>query len=207
MSTKARTTTARKVVGSLGVIGAAAAVAGLGTFGAFTDSTTPVSTEVTAGNIDINLAQTGASIPVTTSAFVPGDSMSRAVTLSNDGDAALASVNLITTTPTSPASILTTDTTNGLQLALKSCTVPWTQATNAAGAPTYTCTGGTERNLGTGPAVSNRALDTPASINPGGKDYLVFTVSLPTTADNTFQKQTAALSLTFSAMQRTGTAR
>jgi hypothetical protein len=207
MSTKARTTTARKVVGSLGVIGAAAAVAGLGTFGAFTDSTTPVSTEVTAGSVDINLAQTGAAIPVTTSAFVPGDSMSRAVTLSNDGNAALASVNLITTTTTSPASILTTDTTNGLQLSLKSCTVPWTQTLNAGGAPTYTCTGGTERTFGSGPAVSNFPLTNPASINPGGKDYLVFTVSLPSSADNTFQKQTAALKLEFSALQRTGTAR
>jgi glutamate/tyrosine decarboxylase-like PLP-dependent enzyme len=133
--------------------------------------------------------------------------MSRAVTLSNDGNAALASVNLITTTTTSPASILTTDTTNGLQLSLKSCTVPWTQTLNAGGAPTYTCTGGTERTFGSGPAVSNRTLDNPASINPGGKDYLVFTVSLPSSADNTFQKQTAALKLEFSALQRTGTAR
>ncbi|MCW2532971.1 MAG: Camelysin metallo-endopeptidase, partial [Blastococcus sp.] len=33
----AASSTARKVVGSLGVIGAAAAVAGMGTFGTFTD--------------------------------------------------------------------------------------------------------------------------------------------------------------------------
>ncbi|MGY1823918.1 TasA family protein [Geodermatophilus sp. SYSU D00079] len=210
MSTTARTTTARKIVGSLGVIGAAAAVAGLGTFGAFTDSTTPVSTEVTAGKVDINLATAGATIPVTTTGFVPGDSLSRAVTLSNDGDSALASVDLAVTTSTSPASILTTDALNGLQLALKSCTVPWTQTatTTATGtAYTYACTGGTERNLGTGAAVSNRTLDNPASLAAGGKDYLVFTVSLPSSADNRFQKQTAKLDLTFSAIQRTGTAR
>jgi hypothetical protein len=208
MSTKARTaTTARKVVGSLGVIGAAAAVAGLGTFGAFTDSTTPVTTQVTAGSVDINLAQAGATVPVTTAGFLPGDSMSRAVTLSNDGDSALASVNLDVTTSTSPASVLTTDALHGLQLSLKSCTVPWTQGTNSTGAPTYACTGGTERNLGTGPAVSSRQLDNPASLTAGSKDYLVFTISLPTSADNKFQKQTAALSLTFSALQRTGTAR
>ncbi|MGY1636214.1 TasA family protein [Geodermatophilus sp. SYSU D00742] len=205
MSTKPRTTT-RKVVGSLGVVGVAAAVAGLGTFGAFTDSTTPVSTQVTTGHVDINLAVPSAAIPVTTAGFLPGDSLSRAVTLSNDGDSALSSVNLAVTTSTSPANMLTTDTTNGLQLSLKSCSVPWTQ-TLTAGAPTYACTGGTERNLGSGPAVSNRQLDNPDSLTAGKKDHLVFTISLPTSADNTFQKQTAALSLTFSAQQRTGTAR
>ena len=45
----AKSSTARKVVGSLGVIGAAAAVAGMGTFGTFTDSTTPVTTTVASG--------------------------------------------------------------------------------------------------------------------------------------------------------------
>jgi len=205
MSTTARTTT-RKVIGSLGVIGAAAAVAGLGTFGAFTDSTTPVSTQVTAGNVDINLTTAGTAIPVTTSAFVPGDSLSRAVTLANDGDAALSSVNLAATT-TGPANILTTDKTNGLQLTLKSCTVPWTQATNATGAPTYACTGGTERLISQGPAVGTYEVTNAASLTAGAKDHLVFTVSLPADAGNAFQKQTAALSLTFAAIQRTGTAR
>ncbi|MGY1631780.1 TasA family protein [Geodermatophilus sp. SYSU D01186] len=205
MSTTTRTTT-RKVIGSLGVIGAAAAVAGLGTFGAFTDSTTPVSTQVTAGNVDINLTPAGTSIPVTTSAFVPGDSLSRAVTLANIGDAALSSVNLTVTT-TSPANILTSDKTNGLQLALKSCSVAWTETLTAAGAPTYACTGGTERLIGQGPAVGTFEVTNAASLTAGAKDHLVFTVSLPSDAGNAFQKQTAALSLTFSALQRTGTAR
>ena len=77
--------TARKVVGSLGVIGAAAAVAGMGTFGTFTDSTTPVATTIASGTLAINVTQPGFTVPVTTSNFVPGDSMTRAVNLINDG--------------------------------------------------------------------------------------------------------------------------
>src|SRR3954468_1099785 len=88
MSTKARTTrtNTRKIVGSLAIAGTAAAVAGLGTYGTFTDSTTPVATTVQTGTLDINLNQpSGAySIPVTTANFVPGDSVTRAVNLSND---------------------------------------------------------------------------------------------------------------------------
>jgi hypothetical protein len=194
---------AAKIVGSLGIIGTAAAVAGMGTFGAFTDSTTPVATNVATGTLSINLTQPGVAIPATTTGFVAGDSMTRPVNLVNDGDLPLGSVTLGTTVA-SP-SILTTDTVNGLQVAVKSCTVAWTQG-GTAQAPTYTCSG-TERLLGSGPAVSNLTLNNPASLAAGATDYLTFSISLPGTADNTFQGKSAALSLTFTATQRTGTAR
>jgi hypothetical protein len=203
ISTLASSPTARKVVGSLGVIGAAAAVAGLGTFGSFTDSTTPGSATINTGSIDINAASTGYAIPLTTTGFVPGDSLTRAVNLVNNGTAPLGSVTLATTVA-SPSN-LTTDLTNGLQMAVKSCSVPWTQAGTATAA-TYSCTG-TERVLGSGPAISNLTLSNPASLAAGATDYLTFAVSLPTTAGNTFQGQSAALSLVFTGTQRTGTAR
>src|SRR3954453_2686304 len=95
MTSKARnSSTARKVVGSLGVLGAAAAVAGMGTFGSFTDSTTPVATTIQSGTLSIDVSQQGVGVPVTTTGFVPGDSMTRAVNLVNDGNAALGSVTL-----------------------------------------------------------------------------------------------------------------
>ncbi|TFV81147.1 hypothetical protein E4P40_16905 [Blastococcus sp. CT_GayMR20] len=203
MSTTTKSATARKVVGSLGVIGAAAAVAGMGTFGSFTDSSTPVATTIQSGTLNIDVAQQGFAVPVTTAGFVPGDSLTRAVNLVNSGNVALGSVTLNTTV--SAPSILTTDTTNGLQLAVKSCTVPWTQGGTATAA-TYACSG-TERVLGSGPAVSNITLNNPASLAAGATDYLTFAVSLPTTAGNTFQGQSAALSLVFTGTQRTGTAR
>jgi hypothetical protein len=201
--TIASSSTARKVVGSLGVIGAAAAVAGMGTFGTFTDSTTPIATTIASGTLSIDVTQQGYAVPVTTSNFLPGDSMTRAVNLINDGSSALGSVTLSSTVQT--PSILTTDATNGLQLAVKACSVAWTQG-GTAQAPTYTCSA-TERLLASGPAVGNFSLPTPASLTVGATDYLTFAVSLPSSADNTFQGKTAALSLTFTGTQRTGSAR
>ena len=101
--------TTRKVVGSLAILGTAAAVAGLGTYGNFTDSTTPLNTTVDTGTLSINLAQPGGAvaIPVSTTGFVPGDSMTRAVNLINDGGSALGSVT-VTSAVTSPANMLTT---------------------------------------------------------------------------------------------------
>jgi len=195
--------TARKVVGSLAIIGTAAAVAGMGTFGSFTSSTTPVNTTIQSGSLSINVSQTGYAVPVTTAGFLPGDSLTRAVTLINDGSAALGSISF--SSVATAGSVLTTDTVNGLQLSLKSCSVPWTQG-GTASAPSYTC-GGTTATLANGPAVNSIGLVNPASLNPGGVDHLVFSVSLPTSADNTFQGKSATLSLSFTGVQRTGTAR
>ena len=199
-----RNRNARKVLGSLGVVGAAAAVAGLGTFGTFTDSTTPISTEVASGTVDIDLANPGAVIPVTTANFVPGDSMTRAVTLTNSGTSALSSVTLGVTATTS--SVLNTDTVNGLQLSVKSCSVPWTQGGTAT-APTYTCAGGSVTDLGTTAVISNRTLAGLNSLNPGGVDNLIFSISLPTTAGDNFQGKTSTLSLVFTGTQRAAGAR
>ena len=93
----------------------------MGTFGTFTDSTTPVATTIQSGTLSIDVTQQGFAVPVTTTGFVPGDSLTRAVNLVNDGTAALGSVTLASTV--AAPSILTTDATNGLQLAVKSCSV------------------------------------------------------------------------------------
>ena len=207
MSTKARTIagtpTARKVVGSLGIIGAAAAVAGLGTFGDFTASASPVSTTVSSGTLSINLSQQGYAIPVSTSNFVPGDTLTRAVNLTNNGGSPFGAVALSTTA--GAPSILTTDVTNGLQMTVKSCPVAWTQG-GTAQAPTYTCSG-TATTLGTGPVISTLQLKGANSLAAGGTDYLTFAVSLPTTADNSFQGKSSALTLTFTGTQRAAAAK
>ncbi|MDP5182289.1 TasA family protein [Blastococcus sp. BMG 814] len=197
--TTATASTARKVVGSLGVIGAAAAVAGLGTFGSFTDSTS-VDTTISSGRVSIDLTEPVA-IPVTTAGFVPGDVLTRPVTLVNDGDTALGAVNLSATAAAS--SVLTSDAAKGLQLTLKSCPVAWTQGSTAS---TWTCAGG-ETTLGSGAVLAPIALGAVNSLNVGGTDHLAFSISLPTTADNAFQGKTAALTLTFTGTQRSGTAR
>ena len=53
MSKLANVRTTKKVVGSLALAGTAAAVAGLGTFGTFTDSTAPLNTTVATGTVDM----------------------------------------------------------------------------------------------------------------------------------------------------------
>ena len=207
MSSKNRTiassSTARKVVGSLGVLGTAAAVAGMGTFGGFTDSTAPVATTIQSGTLSIDVSQQGYAVPVTTTGFLPGDSLTRAVNLVNDGNSPLGSVTLSSSATVS--SVLTTDALNGLQLTVKKCSVAWTQG-GTAQAPTYACSG-TETVLGSGPAVTNLALSGAAALNAGGTDYLTFSIALPGTADNSFQGKSASLSLVFTGTQRTGTAR
>ena len=199
----ANSSTARKVVGSLGVLGTAAAVAGLGTFGNFTDSTTPVATTIQSGTLSIDLSQQGAAVPVSTTGFLPGDSITRAVNLVNDGNSPLGSVTLDSAATAS--SILTTDTANGLQLTVKKCSVAWTQG-GTTQAPTYTCAG-TETLIGSGPVVSNFAINGAAALNAGGTDHVTFSISLPASADNSFQGKTASLSLVFTGTQRTGLAR
>src|SRR4051812_47812677 len=176
---------ARKIVGSLGVLGAAAAVAGLATFGTFTDSTTPISSTIASGTIDIDVTGPGVTVPMNTTNFVPGDSVTQAVSLINKGSAAFGSVT-VNTTATAPVSLLTSDATNGLQMELKSCTVAWSASNTCAGTTT---------SLSTGPVVGTRVLNNPASLNPGGTDYLAIVISLPASADNTFQGKSAALSL------------
>ena len=211
MSTTARRvvdpSTTRKVVGSLAIVGAAAAVAGLGTYGNFTDSSTPIDTTVNTGTLSINVAQPGGAvaIPVTTNSFIPGDSITRAVNLVNDGGADLGSVSLSSSLASAPANVLTTDAVNGLQISVKKCSVPWTQG-GTAQAPTYTCSG-TQSTIMSGPALGSAALSSPAALTAGGTDYLTFSLSLPTTADNTFQGKSASLSLVFTATQRAGSAR
>jgi len=198
-STRAGTT--RKVLGSLAVIGTATAVAGLGTFGTFTDTTTPVAAELTTGTVQIDLTQPATPIPATTGDLVPGDSLARTVTLTNTGTSALSTVSLGLTART--AGILTTDTTHGLQLTVASCTVPWTETAG----PTHTCSGTTAPAAGPTAAVGDHPLDVTAVLTPGGAEHLLVTLTLPTTAGNAFQGQTSTLDLTFTGVQRTATTR
>lgn len=196
--------TARKVLGSLGVIGAAAAVAGMGTFGSFTDSTTPLDASVTSGNLSLDLNKTNSTVtlPMTATTFVPGDSISRSISLVNSGDLGFSSISMVTTATTS--SLLDTDKANGLQLSLASCPVAWTE-TVVNKVATYSCANPT--TLANGPAVASTTLPTLASLAAKGTDHLVVTLTLPGTAGNDFQGKTSALSVSFTGSQKTGTNR
>ncbi|MFF2347001.1 TasA family protein [Pseudarthrobacter sp. NPDC058119] len=193
-------TTTGKIIASVALVGTAAGVAGLGTFGAFT-STTSASQAVTAGTVTIALPAAGVdntlNVPVT--GMLPGDKVEKLVKLSNTGNSDLNNVTLATDAGTT-GSLLTTDGTNGLQLAIENCSVPWS---GTAGA--YTCTGTQSTVLASGPIITGPAktLANLTALTSAKTDNLKVTTALPATADNTFQGLTSTVGFTFTATQRT----
>lgn len=197
---RSRHATAARIVGTVGVLGVAATIAGLGTFGSFTTSSAPVDTTVDTGVLSINVADAGDSLamPFGGGLFLAGDSRSYRVDLVNDGNAALSSLTM--TSRATASSILDTDTVNGLQLTVKSCSVSW--------AADFSCAG-TQNTFYSGPIVaSDRALAGAASLAAGGVDHLLLTAALPSTASgDAFEGATSSLDFTFLGTQRAGAAR
>jgi hypothetical protein len=107
------------------VVGAGVAVSGLGTFGTFTDSTTPIDAEVGGGTVSIDVSDPGrlGTVPLDFGGVLPGSSTTQTVSLVNDGTSDLAAVTM-TAVPT-VSSVLDTDTTDGLQTTVRACSVPW----------------------------------------------------------------------------------
>lgn len=203
----------RKILLSVGAIGVAAGVAGLGTFATFTDTASGAHT-ISSGTVDINLGASGADnrLSVGATGMVPGDSLQRRAKLTNAGSQNLASVSL--STSASPSSLLDTDATNGLQMKLEKCggALGWSES--ATTPYTYTCDATLAGdNLGARTTVLARraiigsavALSSMSSVTAGQTDDLVLTVDLPSTAGNTFQNLTSTITYTFNATQRAAT--
>jgi hypothetical protein len=192
-------TTTGKLLATASLLGAAAAVAGLGTYGAFTSST-EASTTVTNATMKIDMVANGGSnnLQLSATGLLPGDKVQRLITLNNSGTADLSAVTL-TTVPT-VSSVLTSDTANGLQIVIESCDQAWTAGAQGAA---YTC-GGTKKSvLASRPVVgSNIALSQLAALTGGQKDNLLVTQTLPTTAGDAFQGATSTVNFTFTATQR-----
>ena len=194
-----RRSTAARVLGSLGVVATAAAVAGLGVFGSFIDSTTPAVASVANGVVSIDLAAAGggAALPLSFASMVPGSVRTQAVDLVNDGDTALSSVTMATVATTS--SLLDADRVNGLQTTVRSCSVAWTAG--------WACAGVERTVLASGPVVRTAALSDPRSLTAGATDHLAVSVTFPAAGGNEFKQQSSQLQLVFTAVQRNGTAR
>ena len=90
-------TTAAKVFASVVLVGGAASVAGLGTFGSFT-STTDASAAVASGKVEMTLNGATSAGLVQATGLVPGDSVQRAITLARSADSeTFGSVTMTTT--------------------------------------------------------------------------------------------------------------
>lgn len=189
-----------KIIATLGLAAAAAAVAGLGTFGTFT-ATTSASEQVSSGTVALTL--TDNNFATSAANIVPGDTINRQVKLVNGGTANQSAITL--TTAATVTSILDTDTTNGLQMTVQSCPTAWTQTVVGNGF-TYSCSGTVTTLIAARPVVgANIALPAAAAQTAGSTSYLVVSLSLPTTADNSFQGKTSTISFTFNGLQRAAT--
>jgi len=187
-----------KLIASLAVLGAAAAIAGLGTYATFTSSTSASHT-IATGTLSLtsgptNRLGTGASL------VAAGDSMQRAIDLNYAGSISFGSATLTTNATTSSA--LDTDTTDGLHFAIDKCSVAWTES----GPPyTYTCSGTTSSVLASAPVIGSNLALANLTLTAGSTDHLRVTVTLPSTAGNSFENLSSTIAYTFTGVQRAGT--
>jgi spore coat-associated protein N len=196
----------RKILLSLGALGLAGALAGMGTFATFT-STTSASSTVASGTVVIALGNTGAStnrLTVNASGLVPGDTVQRSFDLSNTGSQDLASVAL--TTSASPSSLLDTDTTNGLQMVIDRCSVAWTES-GSSPAFSYSCSGSTTTIISSRAVIqSSLTMAGLSALTAGGTDHLRLTLTFPSSAGASLQGLSSTLTYSFLGTQRAGSA-
>ena len=187
---------ARKLLLSIAVLGSAASIAGLGTFATFTSSTSASHT-IASGTLSltapVNRLGTGAS-PI-----AAGDTMQRAIDLSYSGTISFGSATL--TTSATSSSLLDTDATNGLQIAIDKCSQAWTES----GPPyTYTCGGSASSVLASRALIGSSIALSSLTLTAGSSDHLRVTVTLPSSADNTLENKSSTIDYTFTGVQRAG---
>jgi spore coat-associated protein N len=201
---RARFTDSRRVLLTLLLGALALLLGGVGTWATFTGSTSVTQGSTGSGTMSLTIPAAGATNRLTLGAsdIAPGDTMQRAVNLSVGGSVDLTAITLTTTAPTSSA--LDTNATHGLQVSVDRCSQAWTES-GSSPAYTYTCGGTTSVVLasraviGSGLALSNLA------VTAGSTNYLRVTLTFPTTADDTYQGLTSAISYQFAGTQRAGT--
>jgi predicted ribosomally synthesized peptide with SipW-like signal peptide len=187
---------------SIAAVGAAAAIAGLGTYATFTSSTSANQT-VSSGTVTIALGPGGSAtnrLTVGASNIAAGDTIQRAADLVNTSSVAMSSVTLTTTA--SPTSALDTDTTNGLQMVIDECSNAWTEA-GTAPAYTYTCSGTTTSVLATRAVIGSAIALNGMNIASAGTDHLRVTLTLPSASN--LQGLSSTITYNFTGTQRAAT--
>ena len=210
----------KKVLLSLLVLGLLTTVVTVGTFALFTASTSNSNNVFATGTLSMSNSN-GASATATLSNMVPGDTVTGLISINNSGSEDITSYQLSTAatagSPSNP-NALTIDTTKGLQIWVSRCSQAWTGSGASA-----TCGGVQSDVLGTSASPvaiiqNNASLAANAfcSTNAAaiaqratrgitcsltGTDYLKVRVSLPSSADNSFQGLSSTISLNFNGQQ------
>jgi hypothetical protein len=223
----------RRIVLSIAlVLGAIGALIG-GAFATFTNTVTAGPQAITSGTIKLAVGPTN-DVATGATNIAAGDTIAREADLNNTGGT-LASKEITLKFTAAPTSLLDTDPTNGLQVSIQACSEAWKRTVVGSPPPPfeYTCTpGATVVKIGGAATASVSALETtPAALTPinsltaGGKDFLVFTLTLPagapgdlskvaacsgasggTAATEDLQGCSSTLTYTFQATQRNATA-
>jgi spore coat-associated protein N len=176
------------------LVGTTASVASFGAYGTF--SATGVATaSVTVGSVTLVWNDTAtAQLDTTVGPLNPNDSMQSVADLVNSGDIDLSTIQIaVVGTDTGPVS-------DGLQLAIDSCSVPWTGA-----APSFTCVGGTERSVSADRPVTG-LINLPASeaLPAGGTHHLRFTYRLGSDAPTSMANTQGTVAVVATGIQRAG---
>lgn len=201
-----RLTSRDRLALSIALILVAVALAGVGAFAAFTSSAS-VSQSITSGTVTIALGATGTAdnrLNIAATGVVPGDTIQRAVNVSNTGNQDFASITL--TTAASTSSLLDTDATDGLQMVIERCSVAWTEG-GSAPAYTYTCSGTTSTVLASRAVIGSGLSLSNLGLTAGTTNHLRVTLTLPSTAGNTLQGLTSVIAYTFTGTQRAATSK
>jgi spore coat-associated protein N len=201
-----RLTSRDRLALSIALILVAVALAGVGAFAAFTSSAS-VSQSIASGTVKIALGATGTAdnrLNIAATGVVPGDTIQRAVNVSNTGNQDFASITL--TTAASTSSLLDTDATDGLQMVIERCSVAWTEG-GSAPAYTYTCSGTTSSVLSSRAVIGSSLSLSNLGLTAGTTNHLRVTLTLPSTAGNTLQGLTSVIAYTFTGTQRAATSK
>jgi len=219
-----------KILLSLLVLGAVTSAISAGTFASFTATTSNPGNTFATGTLTMDTDHSAASF-LALSGMVPGDSVAGLLAIQSTGseDMTYALTTDVTATtagavpPASNLNVLSSDTTNGLQLYIQRCSQAWTGSGASAtcggtaadvvgtsgapvpligsgGANTYTSTA---RAMGvlcdSDVTAAQRTARSTTCTNTAStsSDYLKVRVSLPATADNGFQGKSATVRFTW----------
>jgi hypothetical protein len=190
---------------SLGLVGLVVSALGAAAYATFTSSTN-VSQDVGSGTVafaPIATSATGQRLSVAATNIAPGDTIQRAVTLTNTGSIDMATGSVALTSSATASSLLDTGA-NGLTITIEKCSVAWTES---AAPYTYTCGGTTTSVLATRPVIANAVALSNITTTAGVANHLRVTLALPTAADNAYQGLSSTINYLFVGQQRAGTNR
>ena len=186
-----------KVLGTLLVIGISGSTVSYGTFATFTAQSSNTGNTFSTGTLALTTLPASGTAILSLGNMKPGDSIARGVTVENSGS---INASLTLSTSTVAPTLLTSDATHGLKLLVEKC------VTAFGGTTPETCTGGSAVSIPTQTVIGTNMALPALNAGAANKHYYLVTVSLPSTAGNTFQGLTQTVAFTWDATQVAGTA-